>query len=515
VEVITIIISQFSEIKMNTKKALCILSMFFLLIEHNIRAQDFITGNHINIQIRTVCTKTQANLFSYNYILTNKPTSEQRIWVFAIFTRIYRDSISKIISSSWDYGIPKNEPYASVRWTPSDDVDLLPDSSADGFGIIGKGLPCIVDAYAEGYHEPPSFPDGMATDIIPGYSDLTPYGPGVVGKTIGPVTVPNPFVPLNFLDTLSNYTTQSRLLGWIKDDATANKYLGYFSSAKTYLQQNNITSTRTTLQRVLQDVNVDSTSHITIEAYALIRYNTEYLLEKLPYEITVTELLDTLHSRLQQAYTSGWIGDQLLVQTLDRNIQNARSKYSAKDSIGCAQEIESFYKIVRLQYLATLKIRGKQFVTVEAYNLLYGFSKGIIEKVLTFPPRSLASLIDQVTALRAQIRIDASQGLLGGELLLKGLEFSLDAAKQRLQKKDSIGTALYVTLFQQTVRQTYELTKKLPKSKLYVKSGGYISLYYRAGYILEGLLDPIGHPMPKMDSTLEKELRKYEKEVVE
>jgi hypothetical protein len=304
-------------------------------------------------------------------------------------------------------------------------------------------------------------------------------------------------------------------LGWIKTEETANSYLMLFQTLKTQYDAQNYASARATLNIVIQNLVIDSTSAITIDAYKYLRSDIDQLLEQLPNEISVSVLLDTLHSRLQQSYTKYWIGDHAFVQILDKNIQNAKSKYAAKDSIGCAQEIEAFYKIIRLQYLATLKKQGKQFVTVEAYNQLYGFSKGIIEKVLILPPRTNTSLIDQITVLGAQIRIDANQGLLGGELLLKGLEYSLDQAKLKLQKPDSVGAALYTTLFQQTVRQVYEITKNYPASKLFVKAGGYISLYYRAEYILERLTAPIGQPMPKIDSVLEKELKKYEMKAVE
>jgi adhesin HecA-like repeat protein len=52
--------------------------------------------------------------------------------------------------------------------------------------------------------------------------------------------------------------------------------------ARAGLEQNDIAAVRSTLHKVLTDVNVDSTSNLTGEAYALIRYNTDYLLGQLP-----------------------------------------------------------------------------------------------------------------------------------------------------------------------------------------------------------------------------------------
>ena len=66
------------------------------------------------------------------------------------------------------------------------------------------------------------------------------------------------------------------------DSLTANKYDSLFNQAKSQLQLNNNNGAKITLQNVLQQVDIDSTDKITSEAYALIKYNTEYLLEKIP-----------------------------------------------------------------------------------------------------------------------------------------------------------------------------------------------------------------------------------------
>jgi hypothetical protein len=240
----------------------------------------------------------------------------------------------------------------------------------------------------------------------------------------------------------------------------------------------------------------------------------EFIPPKPDSSTSIETMIDSLISYKHQCYTYTWLGDQNYVKELDNHLTNAKKHLTKQDSLKCAREVEMFQAKINKEYKEAGN-KDKRFVTIEGWKFLYYNAQYIIERLIILPPRSDASLLDQITALRTQIRTDASQGLLGGELLLKGLESSLDLAKQRLQKKDSVGTALYVTLFQQTVRLTYEITKKLPSSKLYVRAAGYISLYYRAGYILEGLLEPVGQPMPKMDSALEKELQKYEKEVNE
>ena len=70
-----------------------------------------------------------------------------------------------------------------------------------------------------------------------------------------------------------------------KTNSPADKYSNHFTTAKTQLQQNNIPAVKNTLNQVLHDVDQDSTANLTSEAYALLRYNTEYLLNNLP-EVT-------------------------------------------------------------------------------------------------------------------------------------------------------------------------------------------------------------------------------------
>ena len=249
-------------------------------------AQTFETRNKIDLKVGFRLTVTNQT-YNYNYSLTNGPTAQESVYVFnlRLLTNVPISNLSAPLN--WRKVLFTKAPQL-VRWHAhvDDETDRWKDAlgagiSRNGFSFSSSNsLPGILIYYSEGWAPAPVFEEGMATDIIPGYSDLTPYGPGVVGKTIGPITVPNPFVPI--LDTLSSNTNQSRALGWIKDDATANKYLGYFTSTKTKLVQSDSVGARTVLLQVLKDVDIDSTASLSSEAYALLRFNTEYLANILP-----------------------------------------------------------------------------------------------------------------------------------------------------------------------------------------------------------------------------------------
>jgi hypothetical protein len=199
------------------------------------------------------------------------------------------------------------------------------------------------------------------------------------------VPPPDPFDPVGFLDTLVSYTTQSKTLGWIAQQTTAEKYLAYFNSVKASLEDSNFTAARNTLKQVLQNVDVDSTSALTSEAYALLRFNTEYLLSQLPSpkELSIDDLIALKH----EAQAKGWIGDENFIKELDNGLENAKKHLVRGDSVNCAKELEKFQDKVRQVYEKTVedqqkgKRRDKRFVTQEGYAALNDGVQSIIDRL--------------------------------------------------------------------------------------------------------------------------------------
>ncbi len=164
------------------------------------------------------------------------------------------------------------------------DDAIHPGKSSKVYEMMSKGLPairrCVVSPFFDfdSLFSEERFPN---EDDIPN-TDSIQNAVKFSGWTVGPAAPPMSFNASDWLDSLLLYVTESGSQAWITMQVVANKYIGYFASAKSQLQVNNTAGARATLQTVLQDVNVDSTSNLTTEAYALIRYNTEYLLGQLP-----------------------------------------------------------------------------------------------------------------------------------------------------------------------------------------------------------------------------------------
>lgn len=235
------------------------------------------SAKNIEILVSASVIKNDSN-FIYNFEVFSGTNSLQNIFQFFVEVRLGLDSVES--PASWR-GKISSRWLNILMWSSRDSLyDILPGSSLSGFKYVSGGIPSIKSFYCRGYFEIPSFEEGEAPDA----SEIESGGileNSVPGYTIGASPLPAPFIPLNFLDTLLNYTQRSFELGWIPNQSTADKYTNYFNTAKTQLQQNNIAGVQNTLQTVLQVVDQDSSGNITSEAYALLRFNTEYLLENL------------------------------------------------------------------------------------------------------------------------------------------------------------------------------------------------------------------------------------------
>ncbi len=310
-------------------------------------AQTFQTRDKIDLKVRVNLTVSNG-MFNYSYSLMNGVASEQSVYVFDLHLP-YGVSVRDLNApGSWKKVFFSKVPEI-VRWHATVDrksrhfKDLLgPGLAQSGFSFKSNSLPGILIYYSEGWAPPPVFEEGEATDSIPGYTDLTPYGPGVIGRTIGPVVAPDASGMKVLFDTLVSYKHQSVTLGWLRDDKTRKRdcdemmkgrdwyrkgEFGKFRSwepdeswdfdhdwnngivgvldkrldkAKLALGRRDSVHARRDLQIFVMEVemlnNLSKKSEgrdqkrevrnqkpiMTSEAYALLKYNAEYLIDRLP-----------------------------------------------------------------------------------------------------------------------------------------------------------------------------------------------------------------------------------------
>jgi len=163
---------------------------------------------------------------------------------------------------------------------------VSPGSYFTGLELQSKGLPGIRTIVFVPYFEDRLYFYSMDDTVHQWqgfeYQDSIKDMVNFRSRTVGPILPPAQFEPLRWCDTLRNFSQQSREMLWIPADGTLNKYLSHFTHLRTRIQSNDIRGARDTIAQILTELNRDSSGALTSEAYALLRYNTEYLLSQLP-----------------------------------------------------------------------------------------------------------------------------------------------------------------------------------------------------------------------------------------
>lgn len=211
---------------------------------------------------------------------------------------------------------------------------IKPGKSVGGFSYLTNGLPVIGLARLRGYNYQWSG-DYLDNHSVDDYIDNS-----VVVKTVAAKLPPTPFFPTEFLDTLTNYTTQSYDLGWIENEKTFNKLMGKLENAKNHLSLGNNRKTIKLLKELSKEVKKENGKKLTSEAYALLYYNTEYLITQIPPEnltiasmspeITIEKTKDfklTVHgtdfAKKSEVY---WNGKKMKTKFISENILEADIK---------------------------------------------------------------------------------------------------------------------------------------------------------------------------------------------
>ncbi len=232
------------------------------------------------LTVSTRCRVTaQVNGLKYDYVFTSDSSSRQRVqW---IFVGGISDSSLMYAPINWE---TNGERLMSGRVFLTFDFRqqsmIAPGGSMGGFGYESKAIPTIVKYYIQGLRPHAFNEDDNQISDEAYLADI--FTNSVSGYTLGTTDTTRTLAPLSFLDTLSSYINQSSTLGWITNQSAAKVYSTLFDSAKAELRRNDNRSTRSTLDTIIQHSVQDSSGALSSEAFALIYFNTQYLLAQLP-----------------------------------------------------------------------------------------------------------------------------------------------------------------------------------------------------------------------------------------
>jgi hypothetical protein len=232
----------------------------------------------VSAQVSAVARKDQDRL-RFEYALRNAVTSKQRINYFML-----GEVHGEVILGSpqgWQHRLHSIE--STQGWeTPTFDhrPQILPGDTVSGFSLVSSGLPAVVPFYVKGYNDVPN-PELMSVEEYANGNLLDLSRNSFLGLTIGPTLSLLGRRDEVIIDTISSIVSLSLSLGWIHGEETANAYGSILSRVRTQLSIGDIPAARSTLQLLLAEVERDSGTSLSSEAYALLRFNAEYLLDRL------------------------------------------------------------------------------------------------------------------------------------------------------------------------------------------------------------------------------------------
>jgi hypothetical protein len=257
-----------------------------------------IPGNKVDIEIKvSVSFDTTTSLFTFNYKLKSLPTSEQNLWDFRIPLKdtSYKSKITEVSGPppDWWNDIGEDALYKFGYWIPWGPLDSLsflrPGDSLSGFSFKTTLFPDVGDAYVEGYHPAPSFPEGHVPPIIEGYENLTPYGPGKVYKTVVLGKEPsmgssNGNYPDSAFRDLRHKLAECEFEGWISNKIywdlrrVIDRAWDFIKDGRLEQSKRTLTHLLRTLERLKEEQKIKD------EAFYVMFYRTKYVRDNLWYK---------------------------------------------------------------------------------------------------------------------------------------------------------------------------------------------------------------------------------------
>lgn len=232
-----------------------------------------------------VTNSTSESSFYYQYVVENLATSKQSLRVFMVsFGEVAetRGGSSGNWMSKRKMEMKNGKLRQSSLWMWTDRSGLRPSSVQDGFVLISSGLPGINNAYCQGGTNTLAYPDkGPNIDIKKQLVYMNTFPRNVVAApTISPTSPPESAEI--FLDTLISYKHQALALKWIDNEGIANSLDQKLENAKAKLVSGDSVAARNILEAFVSEVEAQKDKHLTSEAYALLKFNAEYLINRLP-----------------------------------------------------------------------------------------------------------------------------------------------------------------------------------------------------------------------------------------
>jgi hypothetical protein len=184
--------------------------------------------------------------------------------------------------SNWDAALSTQ---GTASWIAS--RRLVPGETLAGFQICSRGLVGLRRFSARASVDIDSVslvpPDGTAADMQRYKRELDGIlaNVGTTGITVGPIGPPAAFDPAQFIERLRRDLDEAVKQGWVQNNLFANSFRAKLDAALAAVRRGNVSASANILKALLNEVRAQTGKQLGYEAAALLKFNTEYLLEQL------------------------------------------------------------------------------------------------------------------------------------------------------------------------------------------------------------------------------------------
>lgn len=211
--------------------------------------------------------------FTYQYSIYSDSSSEQNIWTFFI---LIDQQVDKVNSPPNWRGRVGGDPLRIDWWAKDESSEIKPNQSLNSFSYSSKNLPALVKYHIRAWVEPPVLeeePDSVENSSI--------FEDSKQGLIIGPKALPDNISNPALIDTLQNYLSFSCDTTWITSPGICRSLEAKLENVERQLEQGRTNPARGPLQAFLNEVEALREKQLSSEAYALLYFNGQYLLERL------------------------------------------------------------------------------------------------------------------------------------------------------------------------------------------------------------------------------------------
>ena len=255
----------------------------------------------------SVTQDTASGVFSYSYRVVNPPTSTGQIRFVTVdvslpsggetlgsdglvngpridrqayYERLVKVQTVPLALSAPNRWIGARTMYGEASWGSSGpETRILPGTSLSGFQIRSHGVPTLRTAKLEPFY--PYAREEWSKTVIGEYETRAQAEAVAHVATIGPTAPPKVFVPANYVNEIIRLKEQARSLGWIKNDGLLRSFDAELDAARKALVRGQVKAACNELYAFLNELEAKHTKGVSQEAYALLRFNVEFLLKKI------------------------------------------------------------------------------------------------------------------------------------------------------------------------------------------------------------------------------------------